>query len=144
MLYELKAARLAPLQPVRTPKRPRLFRHLGSSIALVLGFFGLLGELGALSKGATPSGMIVGAPIMILGALAYRSAKKRALGEVPSSPWRWLFEVAAILSILLLLAAQPNLQALMTTDPGPYFVIPFWAVVAWLVAAAQSMARRRD
>lgn len=144
MLYELKAARLAPLQPVRAARRPRLFRHLGSSIALVLGFFGLIGELGALSKGATPSGMIVGAPIMILGAIAYQSAKKRTLGEVASNLPRWLFEIAAILSILLLLAVQPNVQTLMTTDPGPYFVIPFWAVVAWLVAAAQSLARRRE
>ena len=144
MLYELKAARLAPLQPVRAAKRPGLFTHLGSSIALVLGFFGLIGELGGLSKGAASSGMMVGAPIMILGALAYRSARKRALGEVASRPSRWLFESAMILSILVLLAAQPNLAALMTTDPAPYFVIPLWAIAAWLVAAAQSLARRRE
>ena len=144
MLYELKAARLAPLQPVRAAKRPGLFTHLGSSIALVLGFFGLIGELGGLSKGAAPSGMMVGAPIMILGALAYRSAKKRALGEVASGLPRWLFEGAMILSILVLLAAQPNLKTLMATDPAPYFVIPLWAIAAWLVAAAQSLARRRE
>lgn len=144
MLYELKAARLAPLQPVRAARRPGLFRHLGSSIALVLGFFGLIGELGGLSKGAEPSGMMIGAPIMILGALAYRSAKKRALGELPSSPSRWLFELAMIASIPILLLAQPNLQALMATDPAPYFVIPLWAIAAWLVAAAQSVARRRE
>jgi hypothetical protein len=144
MLYELKAARLEPLQPVRAVRRPRLFAHLGSSTALVLGFFGLIGELGSMSKGAAPSGMVVGAPIMIVGALAYRSAKKRALGEVPSTLGRWLFEGAAILAIVLLLALQPRLSALMASDPAPYFVIPFWAIVAWLVAAARSVARHRE
>ena len=137
MLHELKAAR-------RPRLLPGLFTHLGSSLALVLGFFGLIGELGGLSKGAEPSGMIVGAPIMILGALAYRSAKKRALGEVGSSLPRWLFEGATILSIVLLLASRPNLETLIATDPAPYLVIPLWAILAWLAAAAQAMARRRE
>ncbi|HEY6983833.1 hypothetical protein [Reyranella sp.] len=143
MLYELKAARLEPLQSSRDERRPGLFTHLGSSVALVLGFFGLFGELGSEFKGAEPSGMMVGAPIMILGALAYRSAKKRALGEVASGPARWLFEGATILLILFLLAAQPNVSTLMATDPGPYFVIPLWALTAYLVAAAKAMVRRR-
>lgn len=144
MLYQLKVARLEPLQPVRPGRRLGLFTHLGSSIALVLGFFGLIGELGGLSKGADASGMMVGAPIMILGALAYRSAKKRALGEVASTLPRWLFEGTAMTVIACLVAGQPHLKTLMATDPAPYFVIPLWAVTAWLIAAAQAFTRRRD
>jgi hypothetical protein len=143
MLYELKAARPGPLYIARANKRPGLFTHLGSSITLVLGFFGLIGELGAMSKGAEASGMIVGATIMILGALAYRSAKKRSLGEVASTFTRWTFEIVALLLIVLLLASQPHLKALMASDPAPYFVIPLWAVTAWLIAAASALVRRR-
>ncbi|MBN9488609.1 MAG: hypothetical protein J0H44_15335 [Alphaproteobacteria bacterium] len=148
MLYELKAARLEPLQPARMGRRAgvfsHFFTHIGSSIALVLGFFGLLGELSAVSKGLEPSGMIVGAPIMILGAIAYRSAKKRALGEASSTLARWMFEISSLVLILALLLAQPHLKELMATDPAPYFVIPLWALTAWLIAATQALVRNHD
>lgn len=144
MLYELKAARPAPLRTMGGGRRLGLFTHLGSSVSLVLGFFSLIGELGAMSKGMEASrSMTVGAAIMILGALAYRSAKKRSLGEVASTVTRWLFEIAALLAILVLLASQPRLKVLMATDPGPYFVIPLWAVTAYLIAAASSLVRRK-
>jgi len=51
-------------------------RHIGSTIALVLGF--LLLAIGA----AKPSSLLITGPIIILGALAFCSAKKRMLGEV--------------------------------------------------------------
>ena len=49
MLYQLKVARLEPLQPVRPGRRLGLFTHLGSSIALVVGFFGLIGAGASLT-----------------------------------------------------------------------------------------------
>jgi hypothetical protein len=142
MLYELRAGRLEPLQAVGAVRRPAMFAHLGSSITLVLGFFGLIGALSAAFKGEDTSGMLVGGPIMILGALAYRSAKKRQRDEVASTFLRWMFEGTAILLIVLLLTSQNDLKYLMTTYPAPYFIMPVWAIAAYLVAAVKAMMRR--
>jgi hypothetical protein len=143
MLYELRAGRLESLQAASALKRPGILTHLGSLFALVLGFFGLFGALGAISKGEDASGTLVAATIMILGALAYRSAKKRRFGEVASTFVRRMFEGVAILMIALLVLSRNDLKYLITTDPGPYFVIPAWAIVAYLVAAVKAMRRPR-
>ncbi len=58
-------------------QRKHTFRHIGSTLALAFGVFLLLSSF----KRDSPSGIIPGVPV-ILGALAYRSAKKRKLGEV--------------------------------------------------------------
>lgn len=142
MLTELRSARLESPYMASTGKRPGLFAHWGSSLVLVLGFFALIGALGSLSKGEDTSGMLVGAPSMILGALAYRSAKKRRLGEVASTVMRRMFELAAILLIGLLVLSQNDLKSLINSDPGPYFVIPGWAILAYAVAAVKAMKRR--
>jgi hypothetical protein len=142
MLSDLRSARLEPIYTAGTGKRPGLFTHWGSSLVLVLGFFALIGALGSLSKGEDTSGMLVGAPSMILGALAYRSAKKRRLGEVAPSFMRRMFELTAILLIGLIVLSQNDLKSLINSDPGPYFVIPGWAVLAYLIAAVKAMKRR--
>jgi hypothetical protein len=53
------------------------------------------------APGALKAGLV-----LILGALSYRSAKRRRLGEVASTPARWVLEGIAIvlmfLSVLLL------------------------------------------
>jgi len=72
---------------------------------------------------------------MILGALAYRSAKKRKLGEVKSTLTRQLVEVALLLGICVVVLGQNNLKTLIATDPVPNFVIPLWAIIAYLIAA---------
>jgi hypothetical protein len=52
-------------------------------------------------------GALKGGLVLILGGLIYRSAKRRRLGEVASTPARWILEAIAIvlmfLSVLLLL-----------------------------------------
>jgi GYF domain 2 len=68
----------------------RARRHLGSSIALVLGCLAFVGGLAGVAKGGT-EGTLIGASVMILGATAYRSAKKRKLGEVKSTVMRLSF-----------------------------------------------------
>jgi hypothetical protein len=92
-------------------QQPRLWRrevrHLGSTVALLLGGLVFLGAAIRIGNGdpAAPGALKAGL-VLILGALIYRSAKRRRLGEVTSTPARWALEGIAIvlmfLSVLLL------------------------------------------
>ena len=73
--------------------------------------------------------------VMVFGALAYKSAKKRWLGEAKSTMTRQLLEIALLVVVCVAVLAQPNLKHLMVTDPIPNVVIPVWAIVAYLVIA---------
>ena len=70
--------------------------------------------------------------VMILGALAYRSAKKRRIGEAKSSLTRQFLEIASLVLICLVILMQNNLKYLIATDPVPNAVIPIWAILAYL------------
>ena len=72
---------------------------------------------------------------MVFGALAYKSAKKRWLGEAKSTMTRQLLEIALLVVVCVAVLAQTNLKHLMVTDPIPNVVIPTWAIVAYLVIA---------
>ena len=81
--------------------------HLGSTVALLLGGLVFLGAASRIGNGdpAAPGALKAGL-VLILGALIYRSAKRRRLGDVTSTPARWVLEGIAIvlmfLSVLLL------------------------------------------
>jgi hypothetical protein len=85
----------------------REVRHIGSTVALLLGGLVFLGAAIRIGNGdpAAPGALKAGL-VLILGALIYRSAKRRRLGEVTSTPARWVLEGVAIvlmfLSVLLL------------------------------------------
>lgn len=104
----------------------RLKRHLGSTVALVVGGLALLS---GLAKAGDP---LIAGIVIILGALAYRSAKKRKLGEVNSTLTRQLLEVALLVVMCLAILAQSNLSYLVVTDPVSNAVIPIWAIIAYL------------
>ena len=70
---------------------------------------------------------------MILGALAYRSAKKRRLGEVRSTSERKVLEVSLLLLLALSVSSQSHLEDRMATDPLANVIIPLWAMIAYLV-----------
>lgn len=118
----------------------RVRTHLGSSTALVLGCLGFVGGLSAVTKGG-PGGTLIGALVMILGALAYRSAKKRKLGEVKSTATRLILEITMLLLIVLIIALQNDLAQLIVTDPIPNALIPLWAILAYLIAIPKSVMR---
>ena len=110
-------------------------KHLGSTVALVIGITGFLGAL------ARPSGWLVAGPIIILGALAYRSCKKRKLGEVENSLLRKALETTAIIAIILATILPTNLKDLIATDPVPTLVIPLYAIVAYAFVALKKYPR---
>lgn len=126
----------------------RWVRHLGSSIAFLFGCISVIAGLSGLAQtvdnpqvaGAQKMNTLIGGVVMILGALAYRSAKKRKLGEAKSTLARKFLEVASLLLICIVILAQNNLRDLIATDPVPNAVIPIWAIVAYLIIAV--MPRR--
>ena len=108
-------------------------KHIGSTIAL---WIGVLYGLSGLTRIVNPEqggGDFWGGIIVILGALAYRSAKKRKLGEVKSSSVRKANEVGAIISMLAIVLLQTNLPNNIIDNPFPNLIIPLWAIVAYIV-----------
>ena len=109
-------------------------KHIGSTIFLVIGIAALIGGL------TNPaSSLFIAGPIIILGALAIRSAKNRKLGTVKNSVLRKVLELSGIVAIILSIALQNNLKYLIITDPVPNLLIPFLAVVAYAVMALLAM-----
>jgi len=106
-----------------------LKKHIGSTIAFILGF---LLFSSSLANPQNPSGLISG-PIIILGALAYRSAKKRKLEEVRNSLVRKILEIIALALITAAILFQNNLVALIESDPVSNLIIPLWTIVAYIV-----------
>lgn len=103
-------------------------KNIGSTIAIALGALSVFAGLGQQQISLANAGFI-----MLIGAYAYRSAKKRSLGEVPNTTIRSLIELAGMIVIVLLIVLQNNLKYLIATDPIPNVIVPVWALVAYLI-----------
>jgi hypothetical protein len=103
-------------------------RHLGSTLAIVLGFLTFVAGI------SQRTGLMITGPVILLGAYAYRSAKKRRLGEVPNTKLRFAVELAAMVLLIAAIVLQNDLKRLIAEDPFPNFAIPLWVVVAYVVA----------
>ena len=115
-------------------------KHIGSTIALILGF---LSFAGSVTNPSNPSGLIAG-PVIILGALAYRSAKKRKLGEVRNTALRKGLELLALTLIAAAILLQNDLKNLITTDPVPNLIIPLLAIIAYIVIASRAKQSEKN
>jgi hypothetical protein len=129
---------LASLLPSLPPEVPttRFWsrRHFGSSVSLLLGWISVVGGMSQMAHHSdNPSGstLFIAGVVMILGALAYRSAKKRRLGEVKSTLMRLCFEIGLLVLICAVIGLQSDLKYLIATDPVPNVIIPLWAIVAY-------------
>jgi hypothetical protein len=118
--------------------RRRWFRYLGSSIACASGIYWFL-----LNLNPPPGPGLVGGPVMIVGALAYRSAKKRRLGEARSTRMRHVMEALAVLLIAASVVLQNDLKHALKTDPIPNLLVPAWCIVAYLIAAWRARMAER-
>lgn len=102
-------------------------KHIGSSVAIVIGVLSII-------AGLTKHGAILFSGIVIiLGAFAYRSAKKRTLGEVKSSLPRIISEVIAIIIAMSIVLLQNNLIQAIESDPVPNLIIPLWVLIAYII-----------
>jgi hypothetical protein len=125
-------------QPTRLTAWQRLKTHLGSSLAFIAGGLSIVSGISRVVT--TPdansfepgSSMPEAGAVMILGALAYRSAKNRRIGEAKSTFIRHFLEIASLVLICFVILMQNNLKYLIATDPVPNAVIPIWAILAYL------------
>ena len=104
-------------------------RFIGSQLALVLGTSGMLGGITAISSGGSTGGLFTG-PIMILGAAAYSSRKRRRLGLKPETAARKTFEGICLGLITMMWLGVSDLGDAMRTEPASHLMIPLWALIA--------------
>ena len=116
--------------------RRNMKKHICSTLALILGVLSLA------AGAAKPSSLLIAGPIIILGALAYRSAKKRMLGEVTDSVLRKGLEALAIVVIVASVLLQNDLKNQVIMDPVPNLIIPLWAIVAYTIIALKRKKER--
>lgn len=102
-------------------------RHLGSTLSFLFGIITLLQGISNHKLGIMP-GIII-----ILGALACRSAKKRKLGEVKSSKTRKITEGVAIAIIVYIVLSQKNIFDKIYDHPLYFSIIPVWAIIAYFL-----------
>lgn len=118
----------------------RVRRHLGSSIAIAVGCVTVVAGLSTLAQRVNKddplkADTLIAGIVMILGAIAYRSAKKRKLGQAKSTLTRYCLEIGSLILICVAILASNDLMYLIETDPVPNLVIPVWAILAYLVVA---------
>ncbi len=132
----------------------RTRRHLGSTVALIVGCLAVIGGFSTLTLavdiahfGTLGSDALMRGAMMILGSLAYRSAKKQKLGEVNSTLTRQFLEIALLVPIFFLMfvrLASHNIPYLVETDPVPDTVISIWAIAAYLGIGIIPPVRQND
>ena len=96
-------------------------RFVGSTLALILG---LLFLMTAASRGQEAVSQILSGAGTIVGALAYRSLKRRRLGLCDDSIGRRVAEGAALVSIVAFVLLQGNVLARTHREPVPNLPIP--------------------
>ncbi len=114
----------------------------GSTLSLVLGVLMFLGAVGQITNPNGNHGGLVSGPIMIVGALIYRSAKKRRETQ-GKNVVRMIAELAGFATILFLAFGQNNLQQRQVTDPATNLMVPVWALIAYAIAAYQTVSTKR-
>lgn len=122
-------SRAVRLTIVEESKEDNMKKHLGSTIALVIGVLFFISGL------IQPTNNLIRGIIITFGALAYRSAKKQKLGEVRVSLLRKTLELFLIVIIIAAVLLQNNLSYKIETYPVDNLIIPLWAIIAYLVIA---------
>lgn len=69
---------------------------------------------------------------VIVGTLAYVSAKKRKLGVTQSSKIKQILEIFCLLLIVFVVAWQNDLVRIIVNNPFPNIFIPAWIITAYL------------
>ena len=130
--YDFEQRRtVEPYLKSSSPK-PNRKRFIGSTIALVVGILAALAGLAQAASGKGISTFNAGV-VMMLGSLAYRSAKMRKLGIAKTTSGRLVVEWLALAVILAVVLLQKDLFQLMYEDPVPNLIIPLWVLVAYFV-----------
>ncbi len=103
----------------------KFFKIFNSKSAL------LLGVLITLAGVQNPSLFAAGISV-IIGTVAYKSAKNRKLGLTQPSKAKQILEIVALILIVLVVAWQNDLKRILVEDPFPNIFIPAWLITAYL------------
>ena len=106
----------------------------GSSAAVAFGSLYFISAISAIAKntGGSANGLFLG-PAIILGALAYKSAKKRKLNIIETTVVRESSEIAAILLVLAsVLMLNVSIKKFMAENPVP-FLLWLWALIPYFI-----------
>jgi hypothetical protein len=104
-------------------------KHLGSTVAIILGVLTFVGAITQVQH----ANLIMAGLIILAGAFAYRSAKKRNLGEVKNTLLRKGMEAVAVVAIVAGVLLQKDVTRLIASDPVPNLIIPLWAIIAYAI-----------
>jgi len=116
----------------------KLFSSLFSSTAaLILGVFLFMSGFGQLGR-IPQKGMVLifDSLPMILGALAYKSIKKRKAGVVGNTRLRKAYELIMVAFILVVNVILPFINDLTKQEPLAFVIFPLWAMLAYLAEFA--------
>jgi hypothetical protein len=114
----------------------------GSTLSLVGGLLSFAGAVGQMNNPSANLGGIIAGPVMIIGALIYRSAKKRR-DNSERGKVRIFAEAIGLLAITFISFGQNDLKQQIALDPVPNFVIPLWAIIAYAYAFYRAATRDR-
>jgi len=114
-------------------------KFIGSTIILAVGVLTMVGSLTNPSPMTTLGDSLPGL-FMILGALAYRSAKQRKLKLVENTKKRKLLEFLALILIAALILTGPDILQLIRDGDITNLIIFVWAIIAYLFAVPKGMA----
>ena len=117
-------------------------KFIGSTIILAVDVLMMVGGLTNPSPTTTLDDSLPGLCI-ILGVLAYSSAKQRKLKLVKNTTWRKLLEFLAMVLIVVLVLLGPNIPQLIQDGDITNLVIMVWAIVAYLFAIPKGMVGQK-
>jgi hypothetical protein len=112
-------------------------KHIGSTIAMVLG--GLMALTGVAAVGRDePTNLDFMGVAIFLGAIAYRSAKQRHLGNSRGGVARLVFlEMLPLFGIVGFIFGRNDLKLILANDPAP-IALSLLAVVPYLLITFRS------
>lgn len=94
-----------------------------------------------LKTGNGSANLLLSSPILLIGALAYWSAKQRGAGR--SGFFRMDFELVAIGGVLYLAFARSDFVSELVADPVPTLLIPLAVLVAYAVRLALNLRQKK-
>jgi hypothetical protein len=99
---------------------------------------GIILLVAGLARPFQNGSLLIAGPVVLLGALACRSARNRTNGAVKSTTIRLIFEILAIVACLFFILMQNDIKTLIVEDPATNLAIPVWVLVAYLIATRKT------
>lgn len=112
--------------------------HLGSTLGIAFGALLAFSAFAPSGANAPPNPKVdtlIAGLAIIVGANAYRSCKKRKLGEVPNSYLRLGIELLGIVLIVLSVLMRNNLRNQLILEPVTNAIIPFVVLLAYAIVS---------